>query len=946
MLVSRASGVSGAKGFGSDQGSPLDVSPDGRFVVFLSKSTTLHPDDTDATHDVFVRDLEANTTTLVSRAGGASGAKQNGDSYEASISRDGTRVAFMSVATNLHPDDTDAVQDIFVRDLTTNTTVLVSRATGATGSKSNGLSDSPSISADGGRVVFTSLGSNLHPDDNDATSDIFVRDLTSATTTLVSRATGASGAKANNPSFLPSIDGDGSRVSFTSIGTNLDPADSEPLYDVYVRDLAANTTMLVSRASGATGAKGNSDSYNNDISTDGGFVAFSTFANNLDTADGSAVWDVYVRNLTTNATELISRPTGTSGSTANESSHAASLSADGTKVAFLSSADDLHPDDTDTLFDVFLRDRATQTTLLVSRASGSGGAKGNAHSTSAGTALSDDGAVVGFETLATNIHPDDMDAIADVYVRVLATGVRSTSTTLACTPGSASLGSQTTCTATINDTGAGTKSVPTGTVSFTSNSAGTFSNPGNSCSLGATENPGQASCQVTYTPTSLGSGSHAITAAYGGDSSHTQSSGNASLPIVPAPPVLTDTDPDSPADNNNPRIKGTAAPSTTIRIYASADCTGSPLAIGSSAAFTGSGIQISVLNNSTTTLRATAQDFNGTSACSSSSITYVEATPPAADLNVTKTANVSSTSIGSFVTYTITVTNLGPSTAPDARVSDVIPQGRASSLTSSSSQGPACAHSVDESRTAVSCDLGQLVSGGSASVTVKHAVVGGGPLTNTVTAGSASIPDPNSANNSASATVNVINPTTCTLSGTQLSNNLSGTAGVDYICGLGGDDSIAGGASSDTILAGDGDDTLEYEYPFDVRGNDVLDGGPGTWDYVYYRDAPSAVAANLASGLVSGGAGADQIRGVEGVVGSPWADVITGGAVGEAFWGDQGNDTLTGAGGSDDIDGEEGNDIIYARDGVLDYIYGGPGTDRAQVDSRDVLVDGGIEGFF
>jgi Ca2+-binding RTX toxin-like protein len=114
---------------------------------------------------------------LVSRATGATGAKGNSLSSRSAISADGRFVAFMSRASNLHPDDGDDAADVFVRDLQTNTTTLVSRAAGATGVKGDGNSLLPAISADGRFATFQSSASNLHPDDGDTTQDVFRRDV-------------------------------------------------------------------------------------------------------------------------------------------------------------------------------------------------------------------------------------------------------------------------------------------------------------------------------------------------------------------------------------------------------------------------------------------------------------------------------------------------------------------------------------------------------------------------------------------------------------------------------------------------------------------------------------------------------------------------------------------------------------------------------------------------
>ena len=121
---------------------------------------------------------------LVSRATGAMGAKANNHSFWSTISADGRFVAFASLATNLHPDATNNRDHIFVRDLDAGTTTLASRATGATGARGSHPSFEPSISADGRFVAFESLSFNLHPDDDDGTRDVFVRDLQTNTTTL------------------------------------------------------------------------------------------------------------------------------------------------------------------------------------------------------------------------------------------------------------------------------------------------------------------------------------------------------------------------------------------------------------------------------------------------------------------------------------------------------------------------------------------------------------------------------------------------------------------------------------------------------------------------------------------------------------------------------------------------------------------------------------------
>ncbi len=149
------------------------ISADGRFVTFSSKASNLVPGDTNFSQDIFVRDLSTNTTARVSVSG--AGNQGNSNSRSPSISGNGRFVAFASDASNLVPGDTNGAQDIFVRDLSTNTNTRVSVS--STGNQANQDCFTPSISADGRFVAFNSSASNLVPGDTNNENDIFVRDL-------------------------------------------------------------------------------------------------------------------------------------------------------------------------------------------------------------------------------------------------------------------------------------------------------------------------------------------------------------------------------------------------------------------------------------------------------------------------------------------------------------------------------------------------------------------------------------------------------------------------------------------------------------------------------------------------------------------------------------------------------------------------------------------------
>ena len=390
------------------------VSADGRYVAFRSDARNLHPDDIDGRPDVFVRDRVENKLLLISRADGPNGEKGDGSSFNPRISADGRRVVFRSRAPNLDPDDTDKDSDLFVRNLITDQTTLVSRASGADGEKTNGESFAPAISADGRVITFRSAATNLDPADTDPTFDIYVRDLNSKETTLISRASGAGGAKGNAESNFPVISGDASLVAYRSESTNLDPADKSDDRDIYARELATDKTIIVSRGKGAKGKVGNSDSTFASISENGRYVAFDSLANNLTSDDKDKSADVLRRDLKKHRTILVSRAGGLNGPKQDEGAAEPTISADGRYVAFHATGTNLGGAEPDlSTLDVFVRDTKIGRTILMSQ--GPGGKEANKLASEPW--ISADGSVVAFHSEATNLSKDDNDGVLDVFVR-------------------------------------------------------------------------------------------------------------------------------------------------------------------------------------------------------------------------------------------------------------------------------------------------------------------------------------------------------------------------------------------------------------------------------------------------------------------------------------------------------------------------------------------------
>lgn len=396
---------------------PFSVSGDGRLVAFSSSASNLVANDANNSFDVFVRDVQTGGVTLVSAT--SSGSSANQRSSNPVISADGRWVAFESSATNLVPNvDGNRQSDVFVRDLVTGTTTLISAT--STGSSGNGQSYAPVISGDGRFVAFLSEAGDLVAGDmNGGRTDVFVRDLQTGLLTLVSATpTGASG---NGNSLNPVMSSDGRFVAFQSDAANLVANDGNGATDVFVRDLETGTTILVSAA--GAGSSADNNSFAPSISGDGRFVAFYSGASNLAANDANGTTDVFVRDLQTRTTILVSAtPLGRTGSSP---SFNPVISADGRFVAFESSAGDLVANDGNGTGDVFVRDLGTATTTLVSATPG--GASGN--SRSANPVISSDGHVVAFTSLASNLVANDNNAMQDVFVRDLGTGITNLAST-------------------------------------------------------------------------------------------------------------------------------------------------------------------------------------------------------------------------------------------------------------------------------------------------------------------------------------------------------------------------------------------------------------------------------------------------------------------------------------------------------------------------------------
>lgn len=458
------------------------LSADAHLVAFECPDGNLFPNDRNRNSDLLVHDVNNGTNELISlRLPGLFTATPNGPTtaVNGSVSSNGLLVAFSSEADNLVTNDTNSHPDIFVRDLAAGTNLLVSVDTN--GLPSDGASYEPAISADGRYVAFISSGDNLVPNDTNRTFDVYRRDLLTGTTDLVSANT--SGSAANKSSRLPITVGNGRYVLFLSTATDIVPGlSNENLFcrDMLSGTTFALTTngasafsisrdstlVAVVRPASSPGISvwncaSSSWVYSNGvanveavkISPNGQRIAYNTLPGDgnihaLDWATGidrrivvgGAPWGsqfsgdgnffVYSENASLNGVRyvyLYDFQLGTNslvsrsylGGTANGNSVYPDISSDGRFIAYPSVATNIVPQDTNGMSDVYVYDRVTQTTTLLS-ANRFGNRSGN--QLSMAPFFSADGKTLLFESWASDLVPHDFNSTGDVFAYGLSDG--------------------------------------------------------------------------------------------------------------------------------------------------------------------------------------------------------------------------------------------------------------------------------------------------------------------------------------------------------------------------------------------------------------------------------------------------------------------------------------------------------------------------------------------
>lgn len=358
FLRDRVSGATtrvseGSGGTQSNGASQLPkVSGAGRYVSFMSLASNLGASDVNGTWDVYLVD-RANAT-IVRASVALGGGETDGTSFANGFSGDERWMAISSLATNLVANDTNAVRDLFVRDLVAGGP-WIRVSTDALGNEGDGPTIRSTFSHDGRFIAFESRAANLVLGDTNGEMDVFVRDLITGVVTRES--VGSGGVESDGLSDGPWISGDGRWVGFASYATNFVAGDSNNASEVFVRDRELGVTSLISAP--LSGAVPDLDSHLPGLSFDGRFVSFNSMASDLVAGDTNGVGDVFLADRATGVITRVSLvPPALGGGEGDGLSIFPVLSRTGDTVVYESSSTTFAPSDANGVRDVFVSSAA------------------------------------------------------------------------------------------------------------------------------------------------------------------------------------------------------------------------------------------------------------------------------------------------------------------------------------------------------------------------------------------------------------------------------------------------------------------------------------------------------------------------------------------------------------------------------------------------------------
>jgi Tol biopolymer transport system component len=346
------------------------INANGQIIVFASEATNLVDGDTNDVQDIFLHDWLTGTTARVSLSG--QGQEADGASAWPEISADGLSVVFASTATNLVDGDTNEVEDVFVVDLQSGAVERVSRS--ASGGQANAASSHPVISADSRFVAFVSAAINLVPGATTGLEEIYLYDRDDGSLQWVSKP--LTGSVNDGLSGEPALSADGNWVAFSSVSTQLVPNDTLGRFDIFLWNRASSALGRVSVSQ--IGEEALNSSYAPALSADGSFIAFWSHADNLVADDTNYMGDIFLSDRLNGTMQRVSLST-TGEQALGGPSNEPAISADGRFIVFRSYSTNLVPNDTNSRPDIFVHD-LQGTTTRVSVDSSAGESNGNNYS--------------------------------------------------------------------------------------------------------------------------------------------------------------------------------------------------------------------------------------------------------------------------------------------------------------------------------------------------------------------------------------------------------------------------------------------------------------------------------------------------------------------------------------------------------------------------------------
>ncbi|SLM29791.1 putative flagellin [Desulfamplus magnetovallimortis] len=399
-LISK--GLNGIAGKGDSTVS--QISANGEYIIFESSADNIVEGDINNSTDQFLYHIPTGEISLVSYS--SDGFSINtGDSGQGAIDDSGRYVAFWSKPNN----GTTTYGHVYLRDMETGTLSLISKKKGGGSTPATHGAADLDISGDGRYVVFASLSDDIIDGDDNTLpgqTDVIMYDTLLNKMTLISANNGDSnpvdGGWIQGPNKNPSVNSDGKYVVFqaNNPGAVTDP-DTNGAYDIVLRNTQTNTNTLISKA--ITGNAGNFESINPSISGDGKYVVFESDASDLVADDTNGKSDIFLHNTQTGETKLISR--ALDGTVGNAESFNSSISSNGRYVAFGSFANDLTLNDNNGVADAFLYDTVTEEIKRISElpdGTGGDGYSAISYSDTPSVSISDDGRYAVFDSHSTN----------------------------------------------------------------------------------------------------------------------------------------------------------------------------------------------------------------------------------------------------------------------------------------------------------------------------------------------------------------------------------------------------------------------------------------------------------------------------------------------------------------------------------------------------------------